>query len=210
MVSRVHISTFILIIIFLLVSSLWIQGVSVLSTDFFKHFGIIVFIITTIITIFNKHIWSWKIFKGWYVNRPDLRGTWEVEIKSNWIDPKTGPLIPICGYAVIRQTLMSLSVRLMTKESRSVLVAHSIIKQEDDDLFKLVGVYRNEPKIELQGVRSEIHHGSFVLEVHGAPVYELEGHYWTDRATKGGIKLRNKVKKLYDTYEQAEREIRAK
>jgi len=31
--------------------------------------------------------------------------------------------------------------------------------QEDDDLFKLVGVYRNERKIELQGVRSEIPHG---------------------------------------------------
>lgn len=31
-----------------------------------------------------------------------------------------------------------------------------------------VGVYRNKPKIGFQGVRSEIHHGSFALEVHGA------------------------------------------
>ena len=95
----------------------------------------------------------------------------------------------------------------MTKESRSVLITHSIEQQEDDELFKLVGVYRNEPKIELQGVRSEIHHGSFALEIHGSPVYELQGHYCTDRGTKGGMKLNNKVKELYDTYEQAEEEL---
>lgn len=132
-----------------------------------------------------------------------------MELKSSWVNPETGKVIdPICGYAVIRQSLTSLSLRLMTKESRSVLVAHSIDQQEDEGLFKLVGVYRNEPKIELQGVRSEIHHGSFALEIHGSPVYELQGHYWTDRGTKGGMKLSDEVSKLYDTFEQAERENR--
>lgn len=156
------------------------------------------------VALFNKYMWAWSIFKGWYIKRPDLRGSWKVELKSSWVDPETGKGIdPIYGYAVIRQSLTYLSVRLMTKESRSILVAHSIEQQENADLFKLVGVYRNEPKIELQGVRSEIHHGSFALEVHGSPVYELQGHYWTDRATKGGMKLSDKTKRLYDTYEQA-------
>lgn len=164
-------------------------------------------VITIFVTLFNKYMWSWKMFKGWYVKRPDLRGTWKVELKSSWINPETGEgIAPIYGYAVIRQSLTFLSVRMMTKESRSVLVAHSIEQQEDDDLFKLVGVYRNEPKIELQGVKSEIHHGSFVLEIHGCPVEELEGHYWTDRETKGGMKLFGRMKKLYNTYEQIERE----
>jgi hypothetical protein len=180
----------------------------VLEADFVKPFGTVVGLITFIVTIFNKYLWSWRIFKGWYVKRPDLRGTWKVELKSNWTNPETGQAVkPIYGYAVIRQSLTSLSFRLMTEESRSVLVAHSIEQQEDEDLFKLVGVYRNEPKIELQGVRSEIHHGSFALEIHGSPAYELQGHYWTDRGTKGGIKLSDKVKKLYDTYEQANREL---
>ncbi|MBL0489664.1 hypothetical protein [Aeromonas sp. FDAARGOS 1418] len=180
----------------------------VLRSDFVKPFGTVVGVITLLITLFNKYIWSWKIFKGWYVKRPDLRGTWKVELKSSWVNPDTGEEIaPIYGYAVIRQSLTFLSLRLMTKESRSVLVAHSIEQQEDEDLYKLVGVYRNEPKIELQGVRSEIHHGSFSLEIHGSPVEELEGHYWTDRATKGGMKMVGRVEKLYNTYEQAEREI---
>ena len=169
----------------------------VLSAEFVKPFSAVVFLITIFVTLFNKCMWSWKIFKGWYVRRPDLRGTWKVELKSNWVNPESGEVIaPIYGYAVIRQSLTFLSVRLMTKESRSILVAYSIKQQEGDDLFKLVGVYRNEPKIELQGVRSEIHHGSFALDIHGSPVYSLEGHYWTDRATKGGMKLSNRKKEI--------------
>lgn len=208
MLTRLHISSFIGLTIAVWLLALWFQGKPVLSADFIKPFGTVVGVITLFITLFNKYMWSWKVFKGWYVKRPDLRGTWKVELKSSWPDTETKEKIDtIYGYAVIRQSLTSLSLRLVTKESRSLLIAHSIEQQEDDDLFKLVGVYRNEPKIELQGVRSEIHHGSFALEIHGSPAYELEGHYWTDRATKGGIKLSNRVKKLYSTYEQAESEL---
>jgi len=208
MLTRLHISSFIGLTIAVWLLALWLQGMPVLSADFVKPFGTVVGVITLFVTFFNKYMWSWRIFKGWYVKRPDLRGTWKVELKSSWIDPETNEEIPpIYGYAVIRQSLTFLSVRLMTKESRSVLVAHSVEQQEDDDLFKLVAVYRNEPKIELQGVRSEIHHGSFALEVHGSPVYEMQGHYWTDRGTKGGMKLSDKAEKLYDTYEHAKREF---
>jgi hypothetical protein len=207
MLTRLHISSFIGLTIAVWLIALWVQGMPVLSAEFVKPFGIVVGAITAFVTIFNKYIWSWKIFKGWYVKRPDLRGSWKVELKSSWVNPETGKVIdPIYGYAVIRQTLTSLSFRLMTKESRSVLIAYSFEPQEDDGLFKLVGVYRNEPKIELQGVRSEIHHGSFALEIHGSPVYELQGHYWTDRGTKGGMKLSDRVTKLFDTFEQAEKQ----
>lgn len=205
MLTRLHISSFIALTIAVWLLALWIQGMPVLSLDFLAPFGTVVGIITFVVTMFNKYLWSWKIFRGWYVKRPDLRGTWKVELRSSWVSPETGEGIgPIYAYAVIRQSLTSLSFRLMTKESRSVLITYSIEQQEDEDLFKLVGVYRNEPKIELQGVRSEMHHGSFALEIHGVPAYELEGHYWTDRSTKGSMKLSHRVKELYDTYEQAE------
>jgi hypothetical protein len=208
MLTRLHVSSFIGLTIAVWLLALWIQGMPVLSADFIKPFGIVVGVITFVVAIFNKYLWSLGLFRGWYVRRPDLRGTWKVELKSSWVNPETGKIIdPIYGYAVIRQSLTSLSFRLMTKESKSVLVAHSIDQQEDEDLYRLVGVYRNEPKIELQGVRSEIHHGSFALDIHGRPVTELQGHYWTDRGTKGGMRLTDRVKKLCDTYEQAEAEL---
>ena len=207
MLTRLHISSFIGLTIVVWLIALWLQGMPVLSADFIKPFGTVVGAITIFVTVFHKYLWSWKVFRGWYVKRPDLRGTWKVELKSSWVDSETGKVIdPVYGYAVIRQSLTSLSCRLMTQESKSVLVAHSIDPQEEEDLYKLVGVYRNEPEIELQGVRSEIHHGAISLDIHGNPVYELRGHYWTDRGTKGGMKLSDKVSKLYDTYEQAEAE----
>nr|WP_100546850.1 MULTISPECIES: hypothetical protein [unclassified Pseudomonas] len=208
MLTRLHVSSFIALTISVWLLALWLQGMPVLSWDFVKPFSTVVGCITLFVMIFNKYMWSWKIFRGWYVKRPDLRGTWRVELQSNWQDPETGEIIPpTYGYAVIRQSMTFLSLRLLTKESKSILVAHSIEQQEDDELFKLVGVYRNEPRIELQGVKSEIHHGSFSLEIHGLPAEELEGHYWTDRATRGGMKLSRRVSKLYSTYDQALREI---
>lgn len=206
MLTRLHVTSFIGLTILVWLLALWAQGMPVLDAQFVKPFSLVVGVIFFVVTCFNKMCWAWPIFRGWYVKRPDLRGTWKVELQSGWINPETKESIPpIKGYAVIRQTLTSLSLRLFTKESKSVLVAHSIEIQEDDELFKLVGVYRNEPSIELQGVRSEIHYGAFSLDVHGCPVAELEGHYWTDRSTKGKMKLFGRVKDLCANYEQAQK-----
>jgi ABC-type multidrug transport system fused ATPase/permease subunit len=208
MLTRLHISSFIGLTILVWLIALYVQGKPVLDADFIKPFSVVVGLITAFVALFNKYLWSLRIFRGWYVKRPDLRGTWVVELKSSWKDPSTNvDLLPIRGYAVIRQTLTSLSIRVFTEESKSFLVAHSIEQQEDDDLFKIFGLYRNEPKIELQGVKSEIHYGSFALEIHGSPAEELDGHYWTDRGTRGGMKLFGRVKKLYSTFEQAKAEI---
>lgn len=127
MLTRLHISSFIALTIGVWLLALWAQGMPVLSAEFVKPFSLVVGAITLVVTLFNKYLWPLKIFRGWYVKRPDLRGTWKVELKSSWINPETGEgIAPIIGYAVIRQTLTSLSFRLMTKESRSVLVAYSI------------------------------------------------------------------------------------
>ncbi len=203
MLTRLHISSFIGLTIIVWLFALWAQGTPVLSVSFVKPFSVVVGAITFVVTIFNKYAWSWRIFKGWYVNRPDIRGTWKVELKSNWVNLVTNEVIPpIIAYAVVRQTLTFLSVRLMTDESRSKLIAYSIEKEEDG-LFRLAAIYRNEPNIELQGDRSEIHHGSLSLDIHGSPVVSMEGHYWTDRATKGSVKFTDRKSMLYDTYEQA-------
>lgn len=203
MLTRLHISSFIGLTIAVWLIALWIQGIPVLSVSFLKPFGLVVGTISVVVTLFNKYAWAWSIFRGWYVNRPDIRGTWEVEIRSGWINPESGEEIaPITAYAVVRQTLGNLSLRFMTPESRSLLVAHSI-EHEEEGLFKLAGIYRNEPRIELQGMRSAIHHGAFILEIHGSPVESLEGHYWTDRQTRGSMRLFNRKSQLYDSFEKA-------
>lgn len=203
MPKRIHIMSFVGLTIVAWLVALWAQGIPVLTTDFLKPFSIVVGVIGAVATIFNKWAWSWAVFRGWYINRPDIRGTWKVILHSDWTDPKTSKGVPpICAYMAVKQSLTTLSLRLMTPESHSRLIAHSI-DIENDEIFRLAAVYRNEPKLSLQGDRSEIHHGSMVLEIYGTPPISMEGNYWTDRATRGTMKLIEQKNEVFDTFEDA-------
>lgn len=203
MLARIHIASFIGLTILIWLVVLWVQGEPVLSLEFLQPFGFVVGAVVGIVGVFSRWAWAWSIFRGWYVKRPDVRGTWKVTLKSNWVDPETGKGVePITAYFAVRQTLTSLSLRLMTPESRSKLIAHSI-ELEDDGIYRIAGTYRNEPRVELQGDRSEIHHGSLLLEVYGVPPESMEGHYWTDRGTRGTMVVAARKKRVYDTYESA-------
>lgn len=203
MLTRTHISSFIGLTIFIWIVVLLIQGTAISIMDFLKPFSIVTGIMFTLATIFNKWAWAWKIFQGWYVKHPDLRGTWQVVLESEHRLPSANEKIPpIFAYVAVQQSLTSLKMRLMTLESQSKLIAHCI-DQQDDGCYCVSGIYRNVPKIGLQGTKSAIHHGSFILEVHGDPPESLAGHYWTDRKTRGSMQLSNRHKMLFDTYEQA-------
>ncbi len=56
----------------------------------------------------------------------------------------------------------------------------------------------------LRGMRSEMHYGAILLNVHGNPVQSLEGHYWTDRNTSGSMSLEERVEGIADSHEIAE------
>jgi hypothetical protein len=206
MPTRIHVASFIGFTIVVWLLALWIQGMPVLSRDFIRPFGLVVGASMGVAAVFNKYAWSWWIFRGWYIKRPDIRGTWQAELRSNWNPQREGESDEdprsVEAYVVVRQTLMTLSMRLFTEESQSRLVAHSL-ELEEDELWVLNGIYRNEPRIELQGVRSEIHHGAFALRVHGNPPRSLEGHYWTDRKTKGSMKLHRRLSRVCDNYADA-------
>lgn len=204
MLTRLHIASFIGLTIIVWLIALWTQGQPVLSIDFIRPFGLVVGIIALVVGVFTKWGWAWSIFQSWYVKRPDIRGTWQVKLQSNWINPETNEGIPpIIAYIAVRQTLTTLSLRLMTPESKSCLIAHSI-EFGDDGVYRIAGIYRNEPRVELQGDRSEIHHGSLLLEVYGTPPTSMEGHYWTDRGTRGTMSISARKLDVFDNFESAQ------
>lgn len=166
--------------------------------------GTTVTVVYGAVLLFALFAWPWPLFRGWLVKRPDLRGSWKATLYSDWEDPETGQRVaPIEAYMVIRQTLTTLSMRLFTEKSRSVLVAHAI-EPEPDGLFGLSAVYRNSPKIEFQGKESAIHHGALLIEVHEVAPNSLEGHYWTDRGTRGTIELERKTSIHFSSFEDAQ------
>jgi len=205
MIRRVHITAFAGLTIASWLVILAIQGQSVVRIEFIKPFGTVVGILGITMALFAQYAWSWKLFRGWFIERPDLRGTWKVEMRSNWTaGDSSKPTTPIIAYAAVKQTLYTLSIRLLTEESQSSLVAHSFSK-ENDGIFRLTAVYRNEPNIRLQEQRSRIHYGAISLEVHCGEEASMQGHYWTDRCTNGIIEFTERVDEHLETYEIAQR-----
>lgn len=195
MLNRIQITCLLALTVATWAISLLVMGIP-FTWDHAKPFGVTVTVLATAMIIFDRWAWKFGICKGWLVRRPYLQGTWRGVLQSSYVDPKTGSQIPpIDCVVVIRQTFAGLSLRLFTKESSSFLITQSLTCK-DDGIFELAAMYRNTPGIELRGVRSEIHYGALLLEVRGDPPTELNGHYWTDRATKGSLILSDRRTKL--------------
>jgi hypothetical protein len=195
MPSRIHLSAILLIAASLWAAVLSFAGVP-LSTTWFRPFSPVLSVLLLLFVAFDLWAWRFRFLQGWFVPRPDVRGTWRVVLQSDWKEPATGQTIgPITAFLVIRQTFSMISMRMLTVESSSELVGAAIAKA-NDGTYRISGVYWNEPKLSVRD-RSPIHYGGLLLDVEGSPVERLSGHYWTDRATKGEIaSVAHKIEQL--------------
>jgi hypothetical protein len=205
MPSRVHVSALVLFATTVWGVVLITWGVTI-PAGAFGPFSIVVGALVIALSVFDLWLWRVPILQGWFVKRPVLQGTWRVAFKSEWVDPITHQRIaPKVGYMAVRQTFSSLSMRLMTDESTSSLVAEGIALAPDGT-FKVFAVYRNESRIAVRD-RSPIHYGAFALDVHGTPAASMEGVYWTDRNTRGDMVLSERRKRVVDNYSDAHTEF---
>lgn len=159
---------------------------------------------TAIFSLILFDVWFWRLsfLRGWLIKRPFIGGTWKTSIYSHWPDSLEGNTIKsIEGFMSVHQTFYSLSMRLMTSESTSELFG-SEVKYAEDGVIKVVALYRNEPKISVRD-QSAIHNGAFILTVIGDPPTSINGHYWTDRNTRGELKLEGKIGKKFADYDEA-------
>jgi hypothetical protein len=172
-----------------------------IQSQWLQYLSTVVVCVLYAVMLFD--IWLWKLpwLHSWFVKRPVVDGTWQVELRSNWIDPATGAgIAPVEGYAVIRQTFSTLSLRLLTAESTSELVGTEIACSADG-LYCISGVYRNEPRFQVRE-KSPIHYGAVWLRVIEEPAEKkLVGHYWTDRKTGGELESSGRITKKIMTFE---------
>lgn len=208
MLTRTQLSIIVALTMGIALLWLWIRGEPPTVSSVAAILGTTITVVYGVVLLFAFYVWPFRLFRGWLVKRPDLRGSWKATLHSDWKDPDTGQKVPpIEAYMVVRQTLTNLSMRLFTEKSRSVLIAHAI-EPEPDGLFGLSAVYRNSPKIEYQGTQSAIHHGALLIEVHEVVPQRLEGHYWTDRGTRGTIELERKSTAHFSSFEEAQRALK--
>jgi hypothetical protein len=94
---------------------LWLNGEQPTPGTLFGKLGLVVSLVYGGMLLFATYAWSWRIFKGWLVKRPDLRGTWRATLNSDWVNPKTnmkGP--PIEAYIVVRHNLQMFRFLFLT------------------------------------------------------------------------------------------------
>jgi len=166
-----------------------LQG-SALPGEWWKPFSVVVGAVVLLLEVFEY--WGWRIswLHPWLVQVPDVRGIWKGELTTQWIDPDTGDRPePIQAYMVVRQTFSRISIRVLTRESSSMLLAGQFSREQDGEMI-LTGTYRNTPRLEHRR-RSPIHYGGLLLEIPSREnqLRHLCGQYWTDRQTLGELRF---------------------
>jgi len=144
--------------------------------------------------VFIKWLWKWKLFRGWLVPFPNLSGKWEGSALPKNIDPSTGQQYPeIKLELLIKQTFLFTHVRIFSAEMESNSYSASFKIDSETDEKRLCYSYLSKPKSNIRD-RSPIHDGTALLTIKGDKEEELEGEYWTNRATTGELYIKKKNK----------------
>jgi hypothetical protein len=209
--TRLHISLSLAIAVGVWGLVLWLQGTP-LTWDHLAPFGTVVGALVAVAVAFEHLLWRIPWLHGWLVKRPNLRGTWRVELRSDWVDPATGRgIAPITAFMGVEQSFSTLHMHLMTPESESWLIADAIRLSPTGTGYQIVGVYTNKPELHLRGDRSEMHYGAIALNTHG-PQHRPEtvtGEYWTDRKTSGRMESSARAAEIFTRFTDAERASRS-
>ena len=210
--ERLHITVFLAIAVLVWWIVLRLQGTSVDGAHA-RPFTAVVGALVLLGIAFEHVLWRQKFLHGWFVKRPDLRGTWRVNLQSSYVRPGTDERVSmIVCYVGVTQTLSKLQMHLMTPESESWFIADHVRPSPNGNGFQVIGVYTNEPDVHLRDERiSEMHQGALIIETHGPGVRPetLTAKYWTDRKTTGTMDFTGRVDVLATRFADAERAFSA-
>jgi SMODS-associating 2TM, beta-strand rich effector domain len=185
--------------------ALLILGVKVPGTAS-KVLGILPIAIVLLFASFDNWLWRLGPVKR-LIKQPDLNGTWKGTLTSYRADGtgQEAAHAPIPIFLVIRQSYLSLSITLLSQESRSRSLTGLVQVNHPDD-FTVYYHYTNVPGLAHRD-RSPVHDGSARLDVAGVSPSSLDGEYWTDRRTRGTFTVYRAGKKRYGTYAEAAAEL---
>ena len=151
------------------------------------------------IGFFIKWGWRCKWLQGWLVPFPDLNGTWQGKIQTNWKDTQGNTPGPIPVILTINQSFIRISCVMRTAEMESHSYVEGFCIDRERQVRQLCYSYTSKPKASLRD-RSTPHDGTIIFNIIGKPVHKLEGEYWTQRQTLGTITLNFLTKNLLDEF----------
>ena len=195
--KHIRIVSVFIVVIFILAT--WLRE-KIPAIEFVSPLTTTVFF-TVVIYGLYEHL-LWKLVPKWFgtTHIPNLGGTWEGLLATEWTDPQTGKIpAPKKCFLVIRQTARTIKVTLITDKSVSSTKLAQIVR--DDVQTTVRYLYYNEPQVSV-AQRSRAHHGAAVL-LSDSDLRQLSGHYWTDRKTQGSLTFSTRHRRRAATYEEA-------
>lgn len=148
---------------------------SIIGMSFYALFGYAseaVSIALMFAVAYEKLLWKINPFES----TPKLAHQYKGTLKSNYNNVEKTALL------IIKQTLLSVHITLITDESKSRSLSASI-----DEIMgekQLIYCYLNTSKSEYRD-RSEMHYGTAILSIVSCTT--LDGQYYTDRKTRGDM-----------------------
>lgn len=149
--------------------------------------------------VFMAWLWRWKHLQGWLIPFPDLNGTWQGHIQTNWKDAEGNTPSPIPAILTIKQSFGRMSCVMRTAEMESHSYLEGFCIDRDSQVRRLCYSYASRPKTALRD-RSTPHDGTMLFNIIGKPIHKLklEGEYWTQRQTSGTVTLTFRTRDLFD------------
>jgi hypothetical protein len=165
--------------------------------DFMRPIPKVVTVDLLLVAVFMKWLWRWKHLQGWLVPFPDLNGTWQGHIQTNWKDAEGKTPGPMPAMLTIKQTFGRISCVMRTGEMESHSYVEGFCIDKEAQIRRLCYSYMSKPKSALRS-RSTPHDGTMLFNIIGNPVRKLEGEYWTQRQTTGTVTLTLRANELLD------------
>lgn len=198
--QAITIRAIVAVVIAVFVVGAWLTS-GQLDFGWLRFFSVAVLLAGIVLSAWD--VWLWRLAPAQRIPGVPrcIRGTWKGTLSTLWVDPVKGNRPqPKSVYLVVRQTATLVSVKLLTDESTSVSSLAAVT--EADGSYALQYLYFNRPEVRFRE-RSPMHHGSVVLDVSGCPARRLNGHYWTDRDSKGAFDFIERSRKLADDFTEA-------
>lgn len=136
---------------------------------------------------------GWRKLWAWFPSLnsilfPDLNGEWEAKIHWNW-EGESGSKN---GKVFIKQSVIKLSVDLVTDESESKTLMVKPFKNPESDQAGFYYMYHSESKATSYESKKD-HKGAAILYLSHEDNNQMLGNYFTDRETFGHYVFSRKI-----------------
>ncbi|MBK8564437.1 MAG: hypothetical protein IPN76_14145 [Saprospiraceae bacterium] len=153
-----------------------------------------------------KWLWKFPLFNQIIV-RPNLNGTWEGELVSDWKGENGRQVAPKAIIVVIRQDFLNFHITTFTNNFIGVSYVESLLIDKPRGVQKVVYLYKKETA---DYGTQESNEGVSELRLMSNDKQKLEGRYWTNIKTNGYLKLEKVSEKHVESFEEGQQLLQSK